>query len=365
MAKKYRVYASGKDLAQVPMTQNENGKYYRNSSGTYFKPTLAEFDTAKLPSGYKTYIGGSHAKYVSNPNRNPLDFSIVAGSNLTMNVDVNVLGSTPSDGSWCKVQPVGSDIVIGLVHTYQWRSGTVKAGNIICKVAPQSVTGFAPHLHIDEWSNKGRKIRYLILNGDFTMSTFSSGDKIIFTDIQNIRKGSGTNYEVTGQSTKGMIATIEGSPREAGGYVWYDLVNNNWVADVGKFEKYTAPTPPPVDEDKEKIKQLESTILELNKRINTLTEEIKGLREALRASDAKNVDLTGKIEGLEGELGETKAELKGCEEKYGTLMIEKKTLVNTNMELVAELNELKEKVNTKWWDKLFEVLSKLFKKDNG
>ena len=150
MSKKYKIFSAGKDLAQVPMTQNEVGKYYRNSSGTYFKPILAEFDTAKLPSGYKTYINGSHAKYAKNVNRNPLDFSIVAGSNLTMNRDVRILATTPNNGSWCKVQIVGSDIVIGLVHTYQWRSGTVRAGNIICKIAPKSVTGFAPHLHIDE-----------------------------------------------------------------------------------------------------------------------------------------------------------------------------------------------------------------------
>lgn len=366
MAKKYVFKADGKDLAQVPMTQNENGVFYRNSAGTYYKPILANFDNASLPSGYRKYIGGSHAKYLSNSNRNPLDLSIVAGANLTANVDVKVLGSTPNDGSWCKVQPVGSDMVVGLVHTYQWRSGIVKAGNIICKVAPQSVTGFAPHLHIDEWSNKGRRIRELILNGDFNMSTFKKGDKIKITATQNIRKApAGT---ITGDSKVGWTGFIYDNPRDAvldgKNYTWYDIHfdggGSGWLADVGKFEIYTPEPPkPPVD-----------PILELKERINTLTKEIEGLREALRASESKNVELKAELDdkieemqSLAGEAGELKAEMKTLEEKYGTLMIEKKTLANTNMELVRELNEMKEKVNMKWWDKLAEVLANLFKKE--
>ena len=72
MAKKYIIYAGSKDLALCPVTQNESGKYYKNSAGTYYKPILSQFDNAVLPSGYKTYIGGSHAKYISNAQRNPL-----------------------------------------------------------------------------------------------------------------------------------------------------------------------------------------------------------------------------------------------------------------------------------------------------
>ena len=277
MAKKYIIYANGKDLALAPVTQNENGKYYRNSAGTYFKPILAEFDKATPPVGYKKYLGGSHTVYISNANRNPIDFSIVSGASISMNVDVNVLATNPIDGSWCKITPVGSNYVIALVHTYQWAKGLVKAGSPICKIAPQSVTGFAPHLHIDEWSNRGLKIRKLILDGDYDMSTFKIGDRVEFTDVQNIRSGSGTTFPVTSQTDKGMLATIIGGSRVANGYTWWDVSvdggGTGWIADVGKFKTYTPPAPAPVDPCEE-----------LKKRIDDLLIEIKGLKEALGTS---------------------------------------------------------------------------------
>lgn len=73
---------------------------------------------------------------------------------------------------------------------------------------------------------------------------FSKGDVLVFTDIQNIRKGSGTNYEVIRQSTKGETFTVVDNPRVANGYTWYDT-GNGWAADVNKFEKYIAPIPTP------------------------------------------------------------------------------------------------------------------------
>ena len=151
MSKKYIIYANGKDLAQCPVTQNEVGKYYRNSAKKYFTPKLAEFDTAKPPVGYRVYTDGSHARHIDNPNRNPIDISLVAGTVITMSVDVNVVGINSTE-DWIKVTPVGSNYKIVFVHTYQFSKGLVKAGNAICKVAPKSVTGYDPHLHIDEWS---------------------------------------------------------------------------------------------------------------------------------------------------------------------------------------------------------------------
>lgn len=350
MAKKYIIYASGKDLALVPVTQNEVGKYYRNSAGTYFKPILAEFDTATLPSGYKTYIGGSHAKYVSNLNRNPIDFSLVAGTVLSMNVDVNVLATNPSDGSWCKITPVGSNYVIALVHTYQWAKGLVKAGSPICKIAPQSVTGFAPHLHLDEWANKGRKIRKLILDGDFKMSTFKAGDKIVFSDIQNIRKGSGTSFEITGKTQAGMVATIEGSPREANGYTWYDLVGYDWVADVGKFKIYTAPEPiPPV--------------------VVEPVDPCKELREAVGALEGKLEVEKERVSYVEGLLAGKNDEIKDLEGQLAKALEDSKRFEKQYMDVVEELNELKQnhwtellrKDIVELWNKYKEAILKLIK----
>lgn len=351
MAKKYIIYASGKDLATVPVTQNEVGKYYRNSAGTYFKPILSLFDTATLPTGYKTYIGGSHAKYVSNANRNPIDFSIVAGSVLSMNVDVNVLATNPSDGSWCKITPVGSDYVIALVHTYQWAKGLVKAGSPICKIAPQSVTGFAPHLHLDEWSNRGLRIRKLILDGDFKMDTFKVGDRIEFTDVQNIRSGSGTSYSTTSQTAKGMTATIIGGSRVANGYTWWDIRVDNggtgWVAMVDKFKIYTPPIIIPPD-----------PTVELNKQIEALKLEIEGLKEALGTSQNSLRISQEEVKRLEGLLDGEKTELNELEERYETLYAEKILAVNQKNVAVELLNEYK---NGRFvW--IVDFLEKLFPK---
>lgn len=286
MAKKYIIYASGKDLATVGVTQNEFGAYYWNGS-SYFKPILAEFDKATPPVGYKKYLGGSHTVYISNANRNPIDFSIVSGASISMNVDVNVTAVNPSDGSWCKVNIVGSDIIIAFVHTYQWVRGLVKAGDVICKIAPQSVTGFAPHLHTDEWSNRGLKIRKLILDGDFNMSTFKIGDRVEFTDVQNIRSGAGDKFEEQRQTVIGELATIKDGSRTSqnkqfgkganDGYIWWDMKFDNggsgWVAMVNKFKVYTPPIIIPVD-----------PVVELNKQIEALKTEITGLKEALGTS---------------------------------------------------------------------------------
>lgn len=351
MAKKYIIYASGKDLATVGVTQNESGKYYRNSAGTYFKPILAEFDTATLPSGYKTYIGGSHAKYISNAQRNPIDFSLVAGTVLTMNVDVKILSSTLSDGSWVKVGIVGTDIILAFVHTYRWaNAGTiVKAGNQIAQIAPQSVTGFAPHLHMDDWSGKGRKIRELILNGDFNMSTFKIGDKIEITGVQNIRKGSGTSYEVTRETKVGEIYTIEGGSRVADGYTWWDLKESDWIADVGKFKIYTAPAPAPVDP----CEQLKKDIEVLNKEIRGLNEALRALQDTLKLSEERVAFLEEdkktweeEVKRLEKEVLDAKELAKRFEVQY--------------TEAVTELNELKNGRDS-ILKKIGDIIYKLFK----
>lgn len=339
MAKKYIIYAGGKDLALVPVTQNEVGKYYRNSAGTYFKPVLSLFDTATLPDGYKAYIGGSHAKYISNANRNPIDFSIAAGSVLSMNVDVNVLATNPSDGSWCKITPVGSNYVIALVHTYQWAKGLVKAGSPICKIAPQSVTGFAPHLHIDEWSGKGRKIRELILNGDYDMSTFKIGDKIEITGIQNIRKGSGTSFPVTKQTKVGEIYTIEDGSRVADGYTWWDLKESDWIAEVGKFKLYTAPAPipqPPVEP----------------------VDPCEGLKEALGTSQNSLRISQERVKFLEDEKKTWEEEIKKLEKEVLDAQDEAKEWKRQHTEVVTELNAYK---NGRFiW--VVDLLEKLFSK---
>jgi FtsZ-binding cell division protein ZapB len=178
-------------------------------------------------------------------------------------------------------------------------------------------------------------------------SSFKVGDKIEFTGSQNIRKGSGTSYAITGATKAGQVFTIEDGPRVASGYTWYDLKGADWVADVGKFKIYTAPPPeppppppPPADPTKE-----------LKERIVILEKEISGLRTALSDLEDKNTVLTGlikakdtKIKELGGKIVGLEEEAKELMEKYGTLMIEKNRIENESLGWQEKLGECKKQL---------------------
>ena len=375
MAKKYIIYVGGKDLSTAPVTQNEIGKYYRNSAGVYYKPTLAEFDNAKPPAGYSTYIGGSHAGYINNAQRNPIDFSLVAGTVITMNVDIKILSSTLADGSWVKVQIVGTDIMLAFVHTYRWANinTVVKAGNQICQVAPQSVTGFPPHLHADDWSGKGRKVRELILKGDYTMGSFKKGDKVIITDTQNIRQAPAG--KVTGSSIIGQTGTIYDNPRNAVAdgvnYTWWDIhfdgAGSGWLADVGKFKLYTAPEPKPPQEPEKPVEPSEC-----QKQVESLKEQLKGLESKLGACESKRKlleaekgDLGKEIKRLDTELEQMVEDIKELMDKNELLEGENKRLVLDREELVTEISKLKENCNKNTTEKIVDWLRNILTKIVG
>ena len=370
MAKKYIIYAGGKDLATVGVTQNELGLYYYNGS-SYYKPTLDIFDTVKPPAGYSKYLGGSHAQYISNVNRNPIDFSIVAGTSITMNVDVNVIGTNPKDGSWCKVTPVGSSYVIGFVHTYQWASGLVKAGSPICKIAPQSVTGFAPHLHLDEWSNRGLKIRKLVLDGDIILASttmFTIGDKIKFNENTKLREAFilEDKYFKRGLTVQaGAVGLVRSVEIVNAGYSWYLI---SFGDDCGLCA---------VREGSGSYWVAKTTSAVTN---------VNGSKVVVATdSSAKILELEAKIKELGtsntkllAELDMTKQELDEQVKKYDVVAVEKNRYENMYTEAVRQLNEYKanEKENTirkfkewfsenvvKVWDWIKGILENILSRD--
>jgi len=360
MGKKYVVYANGKDLAELPVTQNENGKYYRNSAKKYFTPKLADFDNVKLPVGYKMYTDGSHARHINNPNRNPIDISLVAGTVITMNVDVNVVGINSTE-DWIKVTPVGSNYKIVFVHTYQFSKGLVKAGNAICKVAPKSVTGYDPHLHIDEWSNRGLKIRDLILNGDFNMVTFKIGDKIKFIGVQNIRSGSGTEYKILRDSVVGEVATIKDGPRESDNYTWYDCIFNNgstgWVADVKKFVLDNTPVqdpviPPEQTECEKEVERLKTENKGLTNELTALKSQVEKLENELKLQKDR-------VAFLEGSLKERDEEIKELESSFDTLKKEKDRLEKEKLEIQEQFDKYKQENNSSFVNPFVKVFDKI------
>jgi hypothetical protein len=74
-----KLFANNKNFNSLPTVQNEVGTYYYNGKN-YYKPVLAEFNNAKLPSGYKKYTDGSHKSYLK---ERAIDFSQVAGTKVT------------------------------------------------------------------------------------------------------------------------------------------------------------------------------------------------------------------------------------------------------------------------------------------
>ena len=104
-------------------------------------------------------------------------------------------------------------------------------------------THFTLQANAEVWNSSVDPIAFFSLS--IAEPRFKKGDVLVFTDIQNIRKGSGTTFGVIRQSTPGEIFTIVDNPRQADGYNWYDT-GNGWAADVNKFERYVAPIPTPI-----------------------------------------------------------------------------------------------------------------------
>jgi septal ring factor EnvC (AmiA/AmiB activator) len=183
---------------------------------------------------------------------------------------------------------------------------------------------------------------------------FKRGDSIVFTDIQNIRKGSGTSYDITGQSVIGSTYEIEDGPRFADGYAWYDLKNNNWVADVGKFQAYIPPIQPPTDEASD-----------LREEVNRLLEVNRGLSVALGASedllkvrDGQLSEARGRINLLEAEIEEAKNDYANLEENYTKVLEAKDRIEQEKLAAQEELDRLKQ--SSDWVKRIAELLSNLF-----
>ena len=183
---------------------------------------------------------------------------------------------------------------------------------------------------------------------------FKRGDSIVFTDIQNIRKGSGTYYDRTGQSVIGSTYEIEDGPRFADGYAWYDLKNNNWVADVGKFQAYIPPIQPPTDEASD-----------LREEVNRLLEVNRGLSVALGASEdllkvrgGELSEARGRINLLEAEIEEAKNDYANLEENYTKVLEAKDRIEQEKLAAQEELDRLKQ--SSDWVKRIAELLSNLF-----
>jgi len=236
---------------------------------------------------------------------------------------------------------------------------TVVAGQQICCTG-NSGHSTADHLHF-EWLTKWDDLNTRVDPAPYVMNdkeaTFKVGDTIIFTGVQNVRKGSGTSFQITGETKAGDVYEIEDGPRFANGYTWYDLKGADWVADVGKFKIYEKPEIPPVSPPQP------SPCEECIKQVEILKEENKGLNEALEKSKNETKLAKEREVYLEGVVEEYKASEKSLTERNEYLEQEVARLEKEKGELEYELSQLKN--NKQFFDKIIEWLNNLLKKVFG
>lgn len=134
-------------LYNVGVIQNEEGEFYGvTRNGPYAKPKLKDFDRYRPIFPYRKFSGGSHS-IVEIRVQEALDFSIAEGWEIAVDNIAKIEFTTLKGGSYIKARVGRFDLF--LVHTWKWpKKGEYKKMTVLGKIAPRSVTGFSPHLHI-------------------------------------------------------------------------------------------------------------------------------------------------------------------------------------------------------------------------
>lgn len=321
-----------------------------------------------------------------------IDISKMAGSNVYSVTEGKVDVVSTLYGSYVSIIPTGVSFRIMYVHLTDFAvkvGQNVSKGQLIGKIrslstgshlhfALKNISGKTPHPQpIDyfdrslTFKTKYQSIKNIWFKGesfdwskhkDLSYNTnamnFKIGDKIEFTGEQNIRKGSGTSYAITGTTKAGQVFTIEDGPRIANGYTWYDLKGADWVADVGKWKIYVPkPTPPPepVPEapkpcpDCSKYKK---EVLDLLSQIEPLERELEGQKQMLKE---KNI----KITSMGSELEEIRKENNNLTLKLAKSEDEKLEWMEKHDKLKLKLEEGKTNFIKQITDKIGEFLAKV------
>lgn len=274
--------------------------------------------------------------YHSGSNNTAVDFSAVTDTPVYAVADGKVTYRSSGYGSYCIQQIDNSDLRVYYVHTYKWVGANthVKKGQVIARIAPSSVNGGYPtHLHLGlqigkylmdymdrsiTMKTRFSAIKNIWFRGEsfdwgkhkdlsYLNSSFKVGDKIEFTGSQNIRKGSGTSYAITGATKAGQVFTIEDGPRIADGYTWYDLKGADWVADVGKWKIYVPkPTPPPEPAPEAPkpcpdCSKYKKEVLDLLEKTEGLERELEGQKQMLKEKNIKITSMGSELEEIRKE----------------------------------------------------------------
>lgn len=312
-----------------------------------------------------------------------VDISANVGNEVISVVD-GVIEKVDVAGEYVSIIPDGGNFRILNVHInlIPVKMGQrVRVGQVIGHIAPNKG---GSHLHFGlKWKNpakpapcpmdyfdrsiifrtKYQAIKDIWFKGedldwskfrDLSYIGFKIGDKVVFTDVQNIRKNSYIAPDnISGKTTVGQVGTIKDGVRVADGYNWFDIQfdggGTGWIADVGKMEIYTPPVQPPV---------VPPETTECEKEVIRLQSEIDSLKASTALLDSKLRESQEERKRLEGLLEAEKIEFKELEERYKDLEEGKNRFEEEKNEAVKLLNEYK---NGRFvW--IVDFLEKLFPK---
>ena len=312
---KLMFYANGKPLTSIGVTQNDEGEYFFNGS-RYFTPLLKDFNTAQPPAGFVKYNNGSHGpRYCCGDYyyQKALDFLVGQDVVITANTDCVVEYKSYDLGSFVKIKI--DNKVVYLVHTYNWASGTVKAGQAICSIAPSSISHVAPHLHI---YMDGGRIKDILLASN-AKAGYKKGTLVEAVDSLFVRKMYSTSSDGVVVS-KGQKMEIRTSPKYAEGYTWqYVHVKDNpavtegWVA-IDFVKEYEGEPVNPCEEQNNEIKRLEGVVADLEKENGGLKHTVGSLQQENEKLSEENKQLMERVKDLEKQIKETERIVKECTE---------------------------------------------------
>lgn len=266
------------------------------------------------------------------------------------------------------------------IHSYP-KDVKVKVGDTV--VAGQQIccTGNAGHSHGDhlhfEWLTKWDDLNTRIDPVPYVMNdntqTFKVGDKIVFTGVQNIRKGAGDKFDDIGDTKVGQTATIKDGPRtsqneqfgkgENDDNIWWDMDfggGSGWVADVKKFVLDNTPTQDPVIPPEQT--GCEKEVERLKTENKGLTNELTALKSQVEKLENELKLQKDRVAFLEDSLKERDKEIKELQVSFDTLKIERDRLEKEKLEIQEQFDKYKQENNSSFVNPFVNFFVKVFDK---
>lgn len=332
--------------------------------------------------------------YHSTSSNKAVDFgNAPAGTPVYAIADGTIGTISSAYGSYLTLDVANSDHKLFYVHIYNFkvnRGQSVKRGQLLAEIAPQSVNGgYPPHLHLglqtqynlmdymdrsiafrtryqaikDMWFI-GENLNWSLFEDLSYLNnamSFKKGDRVQFTGTQWIRKGAGDKFDQQRSTIVNETATIIDGPRTSqnkqfgkganDNYTWWDLKydkgGSGWVADVNKFKPVKPPTPPELP-----------TQTECEKQVDRLKDKIKGLEAKLGTQEGELDRRLELIEDLEDERGE-------LQELYDIAKEQRDRFELERNEIVRQFNEYRLNSESSFIEKIKEFVGEVLAKILG